>query len=238
MREDRFFVNLELKKGKIEIGEKRIFHQLKNVLRKGVGEKIILFDGKMNEAISEIKKISRDKIEVEILEIKKNEKEPKISVSLFCSILKKSNFELVCQKATEVGVKEIVPIICKRTIKTGLNLERLKKIIIEATEQSQRGILPKLISPKKFKDAIEIAKDFDLKILFDISGKNFFEIKFEKPQKIAIFIGPEGGWDRKEIELAKKESFKILNLGNLNLRAETAATVASFLAINFLNCEK
>jgi 16S rRNA (uracil1498-N3)-methyltransferase len=233
MREDRFFTPARIKKGKLEILDKEVFHQLKNVLRKGVEDKIILFNGSGIEAEAEIKKFSKDKIEVEVLNIEKPEREPKIFVSLFCSILKKSNFELVVQKVTEIGVKEIVPIFCKNTVKTGLNFKRLEKIAKEATEQSKRITLPKIEKVLSFKEAIEKAKNFDLKILFDISGKNFSLAKKEA-KSVAIFIGPEGGWDELEIELAKKENFEILNLGKLNLRSETAAIVASFLMIHSL----
>jgi RNA methyltransferase, RsmE family len=233
MREDRFFLEAKIKRGVLKILDKEIFHQLKNVLRKRVEDRIILFDGSGIEAEAKIKKFSKDKIEVEVLNIKKPEREPKIFVSLFCSILKKSNFELVVQKATEIGVKEIVPILCKNTVKTGLNLKRLEKIAKEATEQSKRVTLPKIEKVLSFKEAIEKAKNCDLKILFDISGKDFSLAKKEA-KSVAIFIGPEGGWDELEIEMAKKENFEILNLGKLNLRSETAAIVSSFLATRYL----
>jgi 16S rRNA (uracil1498-N3)-methyltransferase len=232
MREDRFFIDIKIEKGKLEISEKEIFHQLKDVLRKRAGDRIILFNGTGIEAEAEIKKFLKDKVEVEILKIEKPEREPKIFVSLFCSVLKKSNFELVVQKATEIGVGEIAPILCKNTVKTGLNLKRLEKIAKEAAEQSKRVTLPKIEKILSFKEAIEKARNFDLKILFDISGKNLSFLK-RKVKNVAIFIGPEGGWDKSEIELAKKENFEILNLGKLNLRSETAAIVASFLIIHY-----
>jgi 16S rRNA (uracil1498-N3)-methyltransferase len=234
MREDRFFIDTKIEKGKLEISEKEIFHQLKNVLRKRVGDRIILFNGTGIEAEAKIKKFLKNKVEVEILKIERPERESKIFVSLFCSVLKKSNFELVVQKATEIGVREIVPILCKNTVKTGLNLKRLEKIAKEAAEQSKRVTLPKIEKILSFKEAIEKARNFDLKILFDISGKNLSFLK-RKVKNVAIFIGPEGGWDKSEIELAKKENFEILNLGRLNLRSETAAIVSSFLVIYLLS---
>jgi 16S rRNA (uracil1498-N3)-methyltransferase len=234
MREDRFFIATKIEKGKLEISDKEIFHQVKNVLRKKVGDRIILFNGTGIEAEAEIKKFLKDKIEVEVLNIEKPEREPKIFVSLFCSILKKSNFKLVVQKATEIGVKEIIPILCKNTVKTGVNFKRLEKIAKEAVEQSKRVTLPKIEKVLSFKEAIERAKNFDLKILFDISGKDFSLVKKEA-KSVAIFIGPEGGWDELEIEMAKKENFEILNLGKLNLRSETAAIIASFLTIHLLS---
>ncbi len=234
MRKDRFFISTKIGKGELEISDKKIFYQLKNVLRKKVGDRIILFDGTGIEAEAKIKKFSKDKIKVEILKIERPEREPKIFVSLFCSILKKANFELVVQKSTEIGVKEIVPMLCKNTVKTGLNFERLRKIAKEAAEQSKRVTLPEIKKILTFREAIEKTKEFDLKILFDASGKNF-SLPKNKIQKIAIFIGPEGGWDKSEIELAKKEGFEILNLGKLNLRSETAAICGSFWGVSFLS---
>lgn len=207
---------------------------MKNVLRKRVGERIILFNGSGKECMAEIKKFFRDKVEVEILEIMESTTEPKIFVSLFCSILKRVNFEFAVQKATEIGVKEIIPLICKNTVKLGLNLERMRKIIKEAAEQSGRGILPTISEPINFREAIERVKNSELKILFDSSGKDFFKV-FKKAKKISIFVGPEGGWIKEEIELAKKEKFEVSNLGKLNLRSETAAIVSSFLAVNFFS---
>jgi 16S rRNA (uracil1498-N3)-methyltransferase len=234
MRKDRFFIDTKIEKGKLEISEKEIFHQLKDVLRKRAGDRIILFNGTEIEAEAEIQKFLKDKVEVEILKIEKPEREPKIFVSLFCSVLKKSNFELVVQKATEIGVGEIVPILCKNTVKTGLNLKRLEKIVKEAAEQSKRVTLPKIERILSFEETIGKAKKFDLKILFDISGRDFPSFK-RKIKNVGIFIGPEGGWDKSEIELAKKENFEILNLGKLNLRSETAAIVSSFLVIYLLS---
>jgi 16S rRNA (uracil1498-N3)-methyltransferase len=236
MREDRFFLNEKIKKGIVEISDDRIFHQIRNVLRKKIGEKIILFDGSGIEAQAEIKKFSPNKIDVEILKIEKPQREPKIFVSLFCSILKKANFELVVQKTTEIGIKEIIPILCKNTVKKSLNFKRLEKIAMEAAEQSKRVTLPKIEKIFTFEKAMEKAREFELKILFDISGKDFSSLKI-KAQKIAIFIGPEGGFDGTEIEMAKKENFEILNLGKLTLRSETSAILASFLS-SFLNIEK
>ncbi len=232
MRKDRFFVNFRLKKGQVIIENAQLFHRIRNVLRKRVGEEIILFDGSKKEGICKIVGLSQNKLLGEILEIKENEREPEVFVTLYCSILKKRNFELVVQKATEIGIKKIVPIICGNTIKLGLNLERLRKISIQAAEQSGRGILPEILEPKDFNEAIKEARDSDLKILFDLSGKDFSELKNFSAKNISIFIGPEGGWKNAELEVAKKENFEILNLGKLILKGETAAIVASFLIVN------
>jgi 16S rRNA (uracil1498-N3)-methyltransferase len=233
MRQDRFFVNFEIKEKITEISDKNFFHQIRNVLRKRVGEEIILFDGK-KEARAEIEKFLKDKIIIKIVKIGEKQTEPETFVSLYCSVLKKSNFELVVQKTTEIGVKEIVPILCKNTVKLSLKFERLEKIAKEASEQSGRISLPKIEKILSFKEAVERAKDSEFKILFDILGKDLSQIQTKNFKKVSLFVGPEGGWDKEEIKLVQKENFEILNLGKLNLRAETAAIVATFLVQNFL----
>ena len=147
-------------------------------------------------------------------------------------VLKKENFEWAVQKAVEVGVKEITPIITARTVKLGLNKDRLKKIIKEAAEQSGRGILPKLNEAIIFDEAIKSAKENDLNLFFNIGGKNV-QHSMSNISKIGIFIGPEGGWDEEEIKKAQSSNgFTIVGLGKTILRAETAAVIASYQTVN------
>lgn len=230
---DRFFVNFKLTPGKAKIKDEKLIRQLRKILRKKIGDKIILFTSDLNEAEARISNFCQKSVELEISEIRKNEKELNTEIELYCSILKKENFDFVVQKATEIGVKKIIPIICKNTVKLGLNLERLGKIAKEAAEQSGRGILPEISLPLNFDEAAKEAQLSEFKILFDAKGEKLSRLKNQKSKKIAIFVGPEGGWAKEEIELAKKENFRTLNLGKLNLRAETAAIVGSFLVIHY-----
>jgi len=215
--------------GNIKVSDREIYHQIKDVLRLKIGEKIILFDNDLNEAVAEIIGINKDDIECEIVEIKKNDREPKKEIILYCSSLKGGHFEIVAEKATEVGVKKIVPIICERTIKTGVKKERLEKIIKEAAEQSCRGVIPVLEDVVDFKKAAEKAGENDSNLLFDLSGEKISDLD-KKSQKIGIWIGPEGGWSENEIKIAKQEKFRIISLSSLTFRAETAAIIASYLA--------
>jgi len=152
-------------------------------------------------------------------------------------------------------------IISARTIKTGLNLERLKKIAREASEQSGRGIVPEILEPIPFEKSLELCKENDLNILFDISGELLFKMPCERDgastsknsaefyacilnnnsPSTNIFIGSEGGWTEEEIQKAlghsptgeaKSLNFKIISLGKLTLRAETAAIISSYLISN------
>ena len=225
----RFFGPFNIKGDQERISDPEVLHQLKDVLRLGPGDKVVLVDQKGNEATGEIVKLTKEFAELVLSEHRRNEAEPKREVTLYCAVLKRENFEWVVQKATEVGVREIVPIITKRTIKLGLNLERLQKIMKEAAEQSGRGIVPALREPANFQEALDLAGD-RTNIVFDASGENLSKIDTH-PQSMNIWIGPEGGWDLEEVERARETKCKIAHLGPLTLRAETAAVVASYLVV-------
>jgi len=234
MRIHRFFIeNNSFKKGLLKCADKEFLNQIRNVLRLKAGNKILLFNGKMDETEAEIIEIQKDFIKLKILKIEKNSKESKIKVILCCSILKNQNFDIVVQKATEIGINEIFPIISKRTVKLNIQEKRLKKIIKEAAEQSGRGCLPVLHDVLGLNDAIKDAAQNEINLIFDKSGDDFKKLKGGLSGSVGIFIGPEGGWSEDELKLFKEKNFKIINLGKLTLRAETAAIIASHLTINY-----
>jgi len=226
----RFIDDFNLSDTNLEIGGE-IAHQIIKVLKLEVGEQIELSDGKGSVALATIKETSRNNLKVEIINIEKEIEENK--KTLFCAILKKENFELVVQKTTECGISKIVPVISTRTVKTGLNMERLKKIAKEAAEQSGRTIVPEILEPITFDEALELGKN-DFNLFFHLGGEKLPPPtpSLIKEGVINIWIGPEGGWTNEETEKAKNLNFKITSLGKLTLRGETAAIVASYLISN------
>ena len=239
MRLHRFIGNFDLSNKGVSANDADFINQAKNVLRLKYGDKLILCDGNLNEAVAEIVNLNKEFVELKILETYKNQNEPaspaggpERNVILYCPILKKENFEWAVQKAVEVGVREITPIITARTVKLGLNKDRLEKIIKEAAEQSGRGILPRLNETIIFDEAIKSAKENDLNLFFNIGGKNV-QHSMSNISKIGIFIGPEGGWDEEEIKKAQSSNgFTIVGLGKTVLRAETAAVIESYQTVN------
>lgn len=228
MKIHRFIDNFDLSKNELEItGENA--KQMAQVLKLKIGEKVELCDGKGISAMAEIAKINKKSVLVKLEEfLHQNKDKQEKEVTLYCAILKKENFELVVQKTTECGISKIIPIITERTIKTGLNIERLQKIAKETSEQSGRNNVPEISIPIKFNEAIENIKGES--ILFDISGSKFsndYQLKTDN-----LFIGPEGGWTEKEIKKAKENNFSIASLGSLTLRGETAAIIATYLMVN------
>ena len=147
-------------------------------------------------------------------------------VVLFASIINIKKFEWLIQKATELGVKVLYPLITKNTnikyIQQFENkLNRFQTIVLNASQQSFRNSLMKIEKPIKFEQAIKI-NDKNKYIAHEITKKNVvYNDLFE--QNVAFFIGPEGGFTEEEIEQARKENIKLVYLGKRILRAETAA---------------
>ena len=227
MKIHRFIGGFDLREGDYIITDEDITHQIWDVLKLKPGERIVLCDGNMNEGIAVIGEKKSPGILVNIESVAVNTNEPDRHVTLYCAILKNENFELVCQKATEAGISELVPLITERTVKLNLRSERLGKIIREAAEQSGRGRVPALRPAMKLLDAIKNVARSTMRICFDVSGTEVSEIT---GHGIAVFIGPEGGWSEPELALFRGNDFSISSLGPRMLRAETAAIVAAWLA--------
>ncbi|MEW6617300.1 MAG: RsmE family RNA methyltransferase [Patescibacteria group bacterium] len=232
MKIHRFFGKFVIVDKGIMIGEKEMVHQIKNVLHLKIGEKILLCDENKNEYMVEITRIEK-KVDTKIISSGKNKNESKRDVHLYLSILKKENFELAVQKAVEVGVNTITPLITDRTVKLDIKRERILKIIKEAAEQSERGIIPELKEIANFSDVIKEKRN-GITFFCDRSGNNLYDLmkKTEEENVINVFIGPEGGWSENELEYAKENKFLIANLGKFTLRGETAAIIASYLFSN------
>jgi len=230
MRLHRFIGNYNLSKDRVFITDKAIVNQIRKVLRYHIGSKLILSDGEGNEAICEIIDFGRNLIECSVIERKEDISDYKREIVLFCSVLKNKNFELAIQKTCEIGVSQIVPIITQHTVKMKLRYDRLVKILKEASEQSGRSVVPKITDIMKFDEALDYSKGCEANVLFDSSGSKFRS--FSNYKKVGVWIGPEGGWTDKEISIAQEAGFEIAKLGKLTLRAETAAIVAAFLALN------
>lgn len=234
MKLHRFIGNFDLGREEVKIEDPKLAHQLREVLRLAPGEEIILGDGRGDAALARIVELGESGAMVEILRPVDEDSEPGRHIVLFAAILRRDKFELVVQKATEVGAAEIVPIVTAHTVKLGLSPDRLKTIVREAAEQSGRLVVPGLASVRRLEEAFTLANKLDLVLFFDSHGSDWRGITLRKKiagaESVGVFVGPEGGWDAKELSLAKSLKFQIVSLGGLNLRAETAATIAMYLA--------
>lgn len=234
MRLHRFIGKFDFTKNLLRVSDKDLLNQWKNVLRLKPGDQVILVDDAGNEAVAQLKKLDKDSAELILDGVTSNEKEPEIEVTLYCSVLKMENFELVVQKATEAGVKEIVPIVSKRTVKLNLRRDRLEKIAKEAAEQSGRGIVPRVAEITALEKAFKHCKDYDANLFFQPGAPLFSQERLRNSgaRRASIFIGPEGGWDESEIELARQYDLKVVGLSGFTLRSETAAIIATWAVAN------
>ncbi len=227
MRLHRFYINQEVEE-KILIHDQNLINQWFRVFRFKIGDKIILFfnDGFDYEFVF----VSINKNEAYLEKKTKKEKTnfSKRKIFLFQSIIKKDNFEWIVEKGTEVGVFSFEPVISDRSEKKNLNLERLNLIAKEATEQSGRNFVPNISEPKNLSEILENLKMSA--VAFDGSGNKFSSSQIKSENELAIFVGPEGGFTEKEIELFKSKNIPIFSLGEFTLRAETASiTICSLL---------
>lgn len=158
--------------------------------------------------------------------------EPKVRITIYQGVPKNPKLETIVQKATEIGVARIVPVDSARTvakIDKPQKLERLRRIAYEAAKQSKRGILPEVGEVLSFEKAVEEAKIADLAIIpyeeeKDCSLKK--ALRGKQPETVAILIGPEGGFEKSEVEFALKNAITPVTLGTRILRTETAGIIA------------
>jgi 16S rRNA (uracil1498-N3)-methyltransferase len=209
-------------------------HYVVNVMRLKRGSNLNFFN-KEGEWLSEIIFIERDKVEIKFLN---KIKEPfKISsIELAICLVKKTPIEIILQKATELGVSKIIPIISDRTEVKDLNFDRANKIVVEATEQSNQLNPPEIGRLIKLKDFInDISKETKL-FFADVNSEYILSVKdLVKEKKISVLIGPEGDFSpaERELILSKPETVSFTLSKNI-LRADTAA-ISAISIVNFIH---
>jgi len=229
----RFFLKQKIEDPQnIVIADKEIIHKLTKVLRKKVGDTFFIFDSQAEEYEVEIIEINSKQVACKSLSRSFVDRELSVAINLYQALLKKDKFELVLQKAAEIGVKTINPLLTEFCVAEKLSenkISRCHKIIEEATLQSGGKIPPDFIALADFKEAIQSLPAQDLSLIaYENEDKNSLKEIIDKTQArtINIFIGPEGGFSSEEINLALRNSVAPVSLGKRILRAETAAVVA------------
>ncbi|MEO7308336.1 MAG: 16S rRNA (uracil(1498)-N(3))-methyltransferase [Ferruginibacter sp.] len=201
------------------------------VLRMQNGEQLQLTNGKGYIFTAEITDNNRKRCTVKVIN-SANEQRPTNNITIAISLIKNtSRFEWFLEKATEIGVSEIIPLICSRTEKTVFKFDRMKNILISAMLQSQQSWLPVLHQPTKF-NALITASNHQQKFIahcMDDAKRNLTDLNNESLSSKIILIGPEGDFIPEEIDLALKHHFSAVSLGETRLRTETAGVVASTL---------
>lgn len=208
-------------------------NHIKNVLRMKINEKLLIGDGTGKEYTCSIMDIGEEEILLKIEDFDNEGRELPVDIYLFQGLPKSDKMELIIQKAVELGARAVVPVATKRAIvkldknKEYSKIKRWQAISESAAKQSRRGIIPEIYNVMSFKEAIDYVRDFEIRLIpyencEDIKNTKKTISEIEKGQKIAIFIGPEGGFCESEIEYAVENNVTPISLGKRILRTETA----------------
>jgi 16S rRNA (uracil1498-N3)-methyltransferase len=239
----RFYVPKECISGdRITVTGKEA-HHISDVMRLKVSDPVTVFDGTGKEYTGIIKEISRKSISLEISATRTAVKSA-CDVTLIQAIPKKDKMDFIVQKATELGVCRIIPVVTQRTIpdwgkakKDGV-VERWKKIAQEAAKQCGRAYLPEIDAITSLKEIASPQKGLamtDLKLIATLNDKTTSlknVLKNVKPSKIAVAIGPEGDFIKEEVGLFEDNGFKAVGLGPMVLKSDTAG-LAALAIINY-----
>lgn len=231
----RFYVKPEqVQDEKIKIEGQDLNH-IKRVLRMVAGDELVICNGQSKDYHCKISEILDGYVLADIMDVYDTNTELKCKITLFQALPKSDKMELIIQKAIELGVYEIVPVMTKRTIvklkdkkKEAKKQDRWAMIAESAAKQSGRGIIPRISPVISFEDAIKRGSTMDLALIpyekavgIDITRDLMKELKEHKT--IGIYIGPEGGFEEAEIKIAKANNIIPISLGKRILRTETAS---------------
>ncbi len=206
---------------------------ISRVLRMKKGDEVTLCDGEGNFYEARLVDFDEKSVVAEILSVRRAETEPEVKLSIFQGVPKNPKLETIVQKLTEIGASAVVPMDTGRAVAKldkSAKVERLRKIAREAAKQSRRGIIPTVSDTMSFKDAIKEAAKADLMIIAyeeerETSLKSALQGK--TPKSVSVLIGPEGGFQKEEVEKAVALGAVSVTLGKRILRTETAPIAIS-----------
>ena len=228
----RFYIDTELSANKALVLPEKAAHHASRVLRMREGDSALLFDGKGNEA-EVIMHFSASQTEAEIISIKKSSTESPLKSTLIQSLVSQEKLDWILEKATELGVTKIVIVPAERSV-TKLDAKRLQKrltqwkgTVLSACEQCGRAVLPEVLYYEDLKKALIENKSLTNLVLAPTATQGF---SLDKTESITFAVGPEGGFNTQEIELAKQMGYESALLGPRVLRTETAGLAALAVA--------
>ena len=203
-----------------------------NVLRMKPGEELLISVKGDWDYLCKIVDIETDRVNLKVLESMEQRELP-VNITLLQGIPKSDKLEMIIQKAVELGVSEIIPVKTKRVVvkidekKVDTKVNRWNAIAESAAKQSKRSIIPKVHEPMSIDNALEIVKDFGVKLIPYENADGIDKTRkildsMDKTKNIAVFIGPEGGFEEAEVERIKNSGFEVITLGKRILRTETA----------------
>ena len=230
----RLYLPVNIEENSTSLLSKEHTHYVVNVMRLKRGSNINFFN-KEGEWKSEIIFFDKDRVEVKILE-KVKQSMTSSNIELAICLVKKTPMETILQKATELGVSKIMPIISERTEVKELNFERANKIVVEATEQSNQLMPPEISKVIKLKDFLKNL-DGSSKLLFaDVNSKDNLKAEILKGAKsLSVLIGPEGDFSPSERELILSNSNVLPFTISRNILRSDTAVISAISLVNFIN---
>ena len=227
-----FFVSEEQINGENAYIEGSDVNHIANVLRMKPEEELLISVKGDWDYLCKIVDIETDRVNLKVLESMEQRELP-VNITLLQGIPKSDKLEMIIQKAVELGVSEIIPVKTKRVVvkidekKVGTKVNRWNAIAESAAKQSKRSIIPKVHEPMSIDNALEIVKDFGVKLIPYENADGIDKTRkildnMDKTKNIAVFIGPEGGFEESEVERIKNSGFEVITLGKRILRTETA----------------
>ena len=228
----RFYVpQPRLEKGMLKVEGEEVKH-IRKVLRLTEGDEITVFDGLGKEFEGTIVEERLSSVVIRVKSVSSSKRDSPLEVTLAQSLLKGEKMDYLIQKATELGVKEIIPFLSARSVPLLEKSKRLKRhhrwerIVIEASKQCGRGVVPRIEFLQDYSEMLPKASPNALRlILWEREGIRLKEIleRSKEKKKIFFVIGPEGGLSQGEVDEAKEAGFIAVTLGRRILRAETAS---------------
>ncbi len=207
------------------------------VLRKKEGDTVNITNGEGILFTAEVTFANEKKCEVKIIKADFFKPMPYYLHLAVAPTKMNDRYEWFLEKATEIGIHEITPVICEHSERTNIKTDRFEKILQSAMKQSMQYYMPKLNEALPYKDFINQQKDGTLFIAHcEETDKKLLKNEIKPKEKITILIGPEGDFSPKEIQLALSKGYIPVSLGNTRLRTETAAVVAAH-SVAFVNEE-
>lgn len=228
----RFFMNSPLTVGDTAVIDGADARHIGGALRMAVGETLTLCDGNGTDYAATITAIGKDTVTVSVDGAAPNATEPTLAVTLYMGMPKGDKLEFVIQKAVELGVTAVVPVVTARSIVrvSGKDAEkkqvRLQRIAAEAAGQCGRGIIPTVYAPIDFKSALARLKEERVLLCYEGGGAPIGTLVTPDDTAVSLVIGPEGGFAPEEVEAIKALGGQIATLGPRILRCETAPIAA------------
>lgn len=215
------------------------YRHIVKVLRSKPGQELKLFDESYFEHTGKIIEINKNEIKIRIINSTKVTSKSDVSLTLLHGIPKGNKMDFIIEKATELGVDSVVPVVTERSqVRQTNKALRWNRIAMESSKQCGRVTIPRIHDVIPFRDAEIYCQDNELRLIcYEHSRSklsNYMKTVSQHPTKIAIFVGPEGGFSEYEITLAIEWGFAPIGLGHRTLRTETAAIVALVLVQHIL----